>query len=246
MSEIRLTLTHDDPSRRISAGGARPLRLNVPLPSLPGMLRDWWHRLRASWRYAAALHELQMIDPRTLKDVGLHRGDLHAVAYATARRGAFGRFGAVRIRRVGLDDLPRCVQFGRLLHPEDVRLRFGRPAALGDGDTFRRLFGLDDGKIETIGAFDLNGQILGIASVAWVEPGTAESGLVVRSDLQRRGLGATLLAHVIKNARGAGFRLLLAHVDRGNAPIRRLAQRFGFEIAGTAAASTPAQLTING
>ena len=166
-------------------------------------IHDWWHRLRASWTYAAALRELHAIDPRTLKDVGLHRGELHAIAYATSRRGAFGRFGTVRIRRLDISDLPRGVQFGRLLHPEDIRLLFGRPAALGDGDTFRRLFGLDDRKIETIGAFDLNGQILGLATVAWVEPGTAEIGLIVRSDLQRRGLGATLLTHVIKNARGS-------------------------------------------
>jgi GNAT superfamily N-acetyltransferase len=223
-----------------------PLRSDVALSILQRTLSHWWHRLWAAWRYAVALRELQTIDPRTLKDVGLHRGDLHAVAYATARRGAFGRFGAVRIRRLETSDLPRCVEFGRLLHPQDVRLRFGRPAALGDGDTFRRLFGLDNGKIETIGAFDLSGQILGLATVAWVEPGIAEIGLVIRSDLQRRGLGATLLAHVIKNARGAGFRLLLAHVDHGNVPIRRLAQRFGFELAVPAAASTQAQLAING
>jgi hypothetical protein len=29
-------------------------------------------------------------------------------------------------------------------------------------------------------------------------------------------------------------------------PIRRLTQRFGFEVSGPAAASTPAQLAING
>jgi uncharacterized protein YjiS (DUF1127 family) len=114
MSEIPLSLTHDT-SNRMRADGARPLQFAVPLPSVQATLRDWWHRLRASWAYAAALRELQAIDPRTLKDVGLHRGDLHAVAYATARRGAFGRFGMVHIRRVGLDDLARCVQFGRLL-----------------------------------------------------------------------------------------------------------------------------------
>jgi GNAT superfamily N-acetyltransferase len=245
MTEVHLNLG-DHSSKRMRADGVWPLLgFDVALSFLQQTIRDWWHRLRASWRYAAALRELQAIDPRTLKDVGLHRGDLHAVAYATARRGAFGRFGAVRIRRLEISDLPHCVQFGRLLHPQDVRLRFGRPAALGDGDTFRRLFGLDDREIETIGAFDLSGQILGLATVAWVQPGTAEIGLIIRSDLQRRGLGATLLAHVIKNARGAGFRLLLAHIDYGNVPIRRLAQRFGFEL-GTAAASTQAQLAING
>jgi GNAT superfamily N-acetyltransferase len=190
------------------------------------------------------LRELRALDPLTLKDVGLNRGDLQAVAYATARRGAFGRFGAVRVRRVDLTDLPRCIQFGRLLHPEDVRLRFGRPAALGD-DTFRRLFGLDDGRVETIGAFDLAGRILGLATVAWVRPGTAELGLIIRSDLQRRGLGATLLAHVIKSTRNAGFHLLLAHVDYDNVPMRRLARHFGFELSGDSTkASVQAQLAI--
>jgi GNAT superfamily N-acetyltransferase/uncharacterized protein YjiS (DUF1127 family) len=218
----------------------------VLLPAVTKTLGLWWHRLRCSWRYSVALRELEALDARTLKDVGLDRGDLHAVAFATARRGAFGRFGSVRVRRLEMADIPNCVQFGRLLHPEDIRRRFGRPAALDDGDTFRQLFGLDDGRIETIGAFDLSGGLLGLATVAWVQPGTAEIGLIIRSDVQRRGLGATLLAHVIKNARDAGFGLLLAHIEYGNLPIRRLAQRFGFELSVNSAVSTQAQLVLNG
>jgi acetyltransferase len=246
MSEIYLRLADDQSDRLRPAGMALPgfsavVRIRAALTE---SLRAAWHRLRCSWRYSAALQELRALDARTLKDVGLNRGDLEAIAYATARRGAFGRFGAVRIRRVEMADHPRCVQFGRLLHPEDVRLRFGRPAALGDGDTFRRLFGLDDRKIETIGAFDVSGRILGLATVAWVGPGTAEIALIVRSDLQRRGLGATLLATVIKDARGAGFDLLLAHIDCGNVPMQRLARRFGFELPGNRAATVEAQLMI--
>src|SRR5215470_7324621 len=168
-------------------------------PAIRSIVRDWWKRLRQSWRYAAALRELQTLDPRTLKDVGLHRGDLHGVAYATARCGAFGRFGAVRVRRVDLADLPRCV---------------------------------------------LSGRLLGLATVAWLRPGTAEIGLIVRSDMQRRGLGATLLAHVIKDARGAGFRLLVAQVDQSNVPIRRLARRFGFELGNNPAGPAEAQLAL--
>ena len=246
MSEIYLRLADGPADRLRPAGMALPgssAVIRIPA-ALTESLRAAWHRLRCSWRYSAALQELRALDARTLKDVGLNRGDLEAIAYATARRGAFGRFGAVRIRRVEMADHPRCVQFGRLLHPEDVRLRFGRPAALGDGDTFRRLFGLDDRKIETIGAFDVSGRILGLATVAWVGPGTAEIALIVRSDLQRRGLGATLLAHVVKSARSAGFRLLVANIDDGNLPIRRLAQRFGFELSANSATSTLAQLAV--
>jgi uncharacterized protein YjiS (DUF1127 family)/GNAT superfamily N-acetyltransferase len=221
-----------------------PFERGVWLPALQDVLRNWWGRVCDLWTYRAALRELHALDARTLKDIGLNRGDLHAVAYANARRGAFGRFGTVRIRRLDMSDLARCVQFGRLLHPEDARLRFGRPAALGDGDTFRRLFGLDNGKIETIALLDLSGQILGLATVAWVRPGDAEIGLIIRSDLQRRGLGATLLAHVIRNARAAGFRLLLADIGYGNLAVRRLVQRFGFELSGHSAASTQAQLSL--
>jgi RimJ/RimL family protein N-acetyltransferase/uncharacterized protein YjiS (DUF1127 family) len=242
MSEIPLLLP--DQAVKRTRNGAQHAITSIALPTLKDALRSWWHRLQSSWRYSVALRELHALDPRTLNDVGLHRGDLHAIAYATARRGAFGRFGAVRVRRVEMADLPRCVQFGRLLHPEDVRLRFGRPAALSDGDTFRRLFGLDDRRTESIGAFNLNGQMLGLATIAWVRPGTAEVALIIRSDLQRRGLGATLLATVIKDARGAGFDLLLAHIDCGNVPMQRLARRFGFELPGNRAATVEAQLMI--
>ena len=79
--------------------------------------------------------------------------------------------------------------------------------------------------------------------MAWARPGAAEIALIIRSDLQRRGLGATLLANVIKDARDAGFHLLSAHIDYGNVPMRRLARRFGFEFACTVA-STDAQLVV--
>jgi uncharacterized protein YjiS (DUF1127 family) len=248
MSEIPFRLPDQVSRRGLTSAEPAPVGsdavTSIVLPALQQALRFWWHRLQSSWRYSAALRELHALDPRTLKDVGLNRSDLHAIAYATARRGAFGRFGAVRVRRVGIADLPRCVQFGRLLHPEDIRLRFGRRAALGDGDTFRRLFGLDERRIETVGAFGLSGQLLGLATIAWVRPATAEVALIIRSDLQRRGLGATLLATVIKDARGAGFDLLLAQIDGGNVPIQRLARRFGFELSGNRAASVEAQLVI--
>ena len=247
MNQISFRLT----ARHLAHGpadiGWAPFRFDriasTVLTALRATLQFGWHRLQQAWRYSAALQELHALDARTLKDLGLHRGDLHGIADAYAHRGLVGRFGAVGVRRVEIADLARCVEFARLLHPDDIRLRFGRPVALGDAGTFRRLFGLDDRKIETIGLFDLSGQILGLATVAWVRPGTAEIALIIRSDLQRRGLGATLLANVVKDARDAGFRLLSAHIDYGNVPMRRLARRFGFEFACTVA-STDAQLVV--
>ena len=209
--------------------------------ALRARLHVGWQRLQQAWRYSAALRELHALDARTLKDLGLHRGDLHAIADAHAHRGIVGRFGAVRLRRLEIGDIVRCVEFAGLLHADDIRLRFGRPVALSDATTFRRLFGFDDKKIETVGLFDLSGQILGARDRGVDAPGTAEIALIIRSDLQRRGLGATLLANVIKDARDAGFRLLIAHIGYGNLPMRRLAKRFGFEFTGT---SAEAQLLI--
>jgi RimJ/RimL family protein N-acetyltransferase len=37
---------------------------------------------------------------------------------------------------------------------------------------------------------------------------------------------------------------LVVHIDNGNLPMRRLAQRFGFELDGNSAVSTQAQLVI--
>jgi RimJ/RimL family protein N-acetyltransferase/uncharacterized protein YjiS (DUF1127 family) len=237
MTQISFRLTARDAAHGPADIGWTPFRFDriasTVLAALRAMLEGGFHRLRQAWRHSAALRELHALDARTLKDIGLHRGDLPAIADGYARRGIVGRFGAARVRRVEITDLARCVEFARLLHPDDIRLRFGRPVALTDAGTFRRLFGLDDRKIETAGLFDLSGQILGLATVAWVRPGTAEVALIIRSDLQRRGLGATLLANVIDDARDAGFRLLIAYVGYGNPPMRRLARRFGFEFAGT-------------
>jgi len=239
MNQISSRLTAHHPAQALADRGWAPLRsdriIRTVLKAPWGLLQAGWHRLQLAWRYSAALRELHALDARTLKDLGLHRGNLYAIADAYAHRGIVGRFGAARVRRVETTDLAACAEFAGLLQADDIRLRFGRPVALGDAGTFRRLFGLDDRKIESVGLFDLSGHILGLATVAWVRPGTAEIALIIRSDLQRRGLGATLLANVVNDARAAGFRLLIAHIGYGNVPMRRLARRFGFEFSGTSA-----------
>jgi GNAT superfamily N-acetyltransferase len=209
-------------------------------------LQSWAHRLGRARRYAAALRELHAIDAHTLKDIGLHSGDLRAAAVAAAEGRGFGRFSVVSLRRMGMTDLPRCREFAKLLHRDDIRRRFGRPVALDDADTFRRLFGLDDNRVETIAALDLSGQILGLVTIARTDATIAELALVVRSDVQRRGLGATLLVHAIKNARAAGLRELVGCFSHDNVPVRRLARRFGFEVDPQLAASARARLVIGG
>jgi GNAT superfamily N-acetyltransferase len=205
---------------------------------------DWWHRLQRRLRYAAAMQELTTLDPRTLKDCGLHRGDLHAIATAYASGRAYERLGHVRLRAVDPTDLASCIDFACRLRPEDIRSRFGRLVSLNDAEAFRRLFGIDDGKTRTIGLFTSREVLLAVGTIAPVQPLVAEIALIVRSDVQRQGLGATLMANVIRQARCSGFRLLSGYIDPANVPMRRLARRFGFELAGNSEARLEAQLLI--
>ena len=150
MTQISFRLTARDGAHGPGHIGWAPFRFDgiasTVLTALRAMLEGGFHRLRQAWRHSAALRELHALDARTLKDIGLHRGDLPAIADGYARRGIVGRFGAARVRRVEITDLARCVEFARVLHPDDIRLRFGRPVALGDAGTFRRCSGSTTGR----------------------------------------------------------------------------------------------------
>src|SRR3954452_23785620 len=128
MIQISFPLT-THPAHTPVATGWTP---STVLTAVRAMLGGGFHRLRQAWRHSAALRELHALDARTLKDIGLHRGNLPAIADGYARRG----IGAARVRRVETTDLARCVEFARLLHPDDIRLRFGRPFAFADAGTF--------------------------------------------------------------------------------------------------------------
>jgi uncharacterized protein YjiS (DUF1127 family) len=87
MNQISFRLTAH-PAHTPVAAGWTP---GTVLTAVRAMLEGGFHRLRQAWRHSAALRELHALDARTLKDIGLHRGDLPAIAHGYARRGIVAR-----------------------------------------------------------------------------------------------------------------------------------------------------------
>lgn len=70
--------------------------------------------------------------------------------------------------------------------------------------------------------------LIGVARYAIVEPGVAESAIVVIDEYQSLGLGTILLDRLVKYARTQGVRAFLATVHFTNARIMRFIKRSGF------------------
>ena len=71
-------------------------------------------------------------------------------------------------------------------------------------------------------------EILAVGRAHAVAHGSAELALLVRSDLKGLGLGSLLLERLIRCCRKRGVSRLEADVLRENAPMLRLADRYGF------------------
>ena len=233
----------------------RPDYRSIPAPSdaegLPAAIRSdhtqgagscpdecsagWWQRALQAWRYSAALRELHALDARTLKDIGLHRGDLHAIADAYAARGRSGASAGCASGGSGLQIFP--------LPPIRPSSPSGRhPAAFRQaccaqrcGTPFAGCSGSMTARSKRSACSTSAAKSWDSPPWLWVRPGTAEIALIIRSDLQRRGLGATFLANVIKDARDAGFRP--AAGEYRPAETCRCSDwrgRFGFDLVGAA------------
>ncbi|MEZ5866014.1 MAG: N-acetyltransferase family protein [Geminicoccaceae bacterium] len=83
------------------------------------------------------------------------------------------------------------------------------------------------------------GSVLGYAYASPFRPrpayaATVEGSVYVRDDLARQGIGRTLLAALIGELEGLGFRQMVAVIgDSANLPSIRLHERLGFTMAGT-------------
>jgi GNAT superfamily N-acetyltransferase len=118
--------------------------------------------------------------------------------------------------------------FVRRMEREDLRLRFGHPFDVQDQATLRRLFDVKAGAGEMAWVLDETAAIAGIAHRIMVSPAEAEIALIVRSDLQRRGIGELLLREVLARSARQGVKTLSASVLRENHATLRLAAKIGF------------------
>ncbi len=142
----------------------------------------------------------------------------------------------MNIRALHPGDLETCIGFAQRLTPQDVRLRFGRQLDLRDRDVASQYL-LASGRegAHSLAAFDTRGAMLGIGHVIGTGRHSAELALLVRSDAQRRGIGARLLDTICRQAADLGYGELVALVEPGRAPLIRMLSRIGFAITPEAA-----------
>jgi acetyltransferase len=138
------------------------------------------------------------------------------------------------LRPIRPDDEARHLAFLQRLDPEDIRMRIFAVRRSIERTELARLTQIDyeremafiavasgaDGVPETIGA---------VRAVTDPNNTSADFGIIVRSDLKRRGLGHLLLDKMIRYCRGRGTRELTGDVLAGNADMLQLARTLGFE-----------------
>jgi acetyltransferase len=111
----------------------------------------------------------------------------------------------------------------------DLRLRFGYPLDFQYEPTLRRTFDNREGLSDMVWALDISGAIAGIVHRVMISDREAELGLMVRSDLQRRGVGEGLLREILALSAKTGLNTLSAFVERDNRAMLNLAAKVGFE-----------------
>ena len=118
------------------------------------------------------------------------------------------------------------------LEAEDLRLRFGGARPPREPAALRHRLGLSDPRSTVLLSLDTAGAIAGMASLALASAGMAETAVIVRSDLKRRGVGTALMGRLVRQARMSGLTGLMAMVLYENLPARRLVRRLGFRQIG--------------
>lgn len=142
------------------------------------------------------------------------------------------RLGAFRVRPLRASDRVAYDSFDASVDLDDLRLRFAGPIKLDSPVLDAQFQRIDHDSFEAFGAFNAEGEMLGIAHVVRTAPAVAEVALIVRSDLKRRGLGRLLLDRLVRHAEELGLAELTAQILYENRPMLRLAAEVGFRIVG--------------
>lgn len=121
-------------------------------------------------------------------------------------------------------------KFVERLEPEDIRLRlFAGRSHFGHED-FARWAQIDYRREMTFVAVGPSGgDLLGFVQLAQPEGGSAEFGILVRSDVQGRGIGFSLMQQMIAYGRARGVSRLHGEILPENACMRSLCRAFGFK-----------------
>ncbi|MBX3510160.1 MAG: bifunctional acetate--CoA ligase family protein/GNAT family N-acetyltransferase [Hyphomonadaceae bacterium] len=136
-----------------------------------------------------------------------------------------------KVRPLRPDDAPALMRMGARSTPNDIRLRFHGAVRTDDPLGAARLCQLDYDREMALASFAADGEASAVARVHFdpqIEHG--EFAIIVRSDLQRRGLGRAMLALLLDYARSRGATTLSGDVLAENKPMQVLARALGAEI----------------
>ena len=141
----------------------------------------------------------------------------------------------VTLRPIRASDVDMHDAFIARLDPQDLRFRFGggiRDLPSSDGN---RVTGAGDDRetivVATVQRDAAACEIIGEVRARHDAHGErSEFAIVVRSDLQKLGLGRLLLDRIIRFCRERGVRMLYGLVAPSNIAMLALARRLGFDV----------------
>jgi len=136
---------------------------------------------------------------------------------------------ALQVRPIRPQDAPKIADLVDRSTPEDVRLRFASGFRHLPAGWAPRLSQIDYDREMALVAENAEGEILGVGRLVGDPEGrTAEFALMVRSDVQHRGLGGLLLNAVVEHAKARGYQEVWGDVARRNERMLALAAELGF------------------
>ncbi|PXA99264.1 GNAT family N-acetyltransferase [Nostoc sp. 3335mG] len=136
----------------------------------------------------------------------------------------------LNVRPARGDDEARLADFFARVTPEDLRFRFLTGIGEVSRDRLAAMTRTDDDRTLSLIALDDDGSILAAAMLAGDDAGeTAEAAIALRGDMKQRGIGWTLLDHLVTRARDRGYRTLEAIEDRENRSAIAIEHEMGFE-----------------
>jgi L-amino acid N-acyltransferase YncA len=140
--------------------------------------------------------------------------------------------GVLEIRAASQDDLPAIVAIYNQAIACGLKTGDIEPVTV---PSRRAWFEEHDSSRYPIFVAEEMGAVVGYATLSAYRPGraalrrTAEVSYYVDENCQRRGVGTRVLRHAIEQARGLGFKTLLAVVIEANLGSVALLKNFGFE-----------------
>jgi acetyltransferase len=215
---------------------ADPAALQGALISLSHMIEDFpclraldVNPLIADAEGVLALDAGIEIDPN---DMGRARPnpDLSIRPYPSEwRRDVPLKGGSFEIRPVRPADALLYPEFLARLSPEDIRMRFMAPRHHFPEEMTLKFTQLDYDRDMAFVAIAEDGSMAGVSRMSTEPSGkSAEYALLVRTDMQGRGLGSTLMRQLADYARAAGVEVLEGIILSENRGMLRLVEGLGF------------------